>query len=173
MKRFEPKTFAWLTLPALVLLFLAWILNLRDQKRDFGPPYRITRHEVVREHAMTEREKQIARICKLPQGRAVVYRYEIKPRRVSFLEEHLLDAANTGVWGNGSSCREEVTKLAIAPKYSSGTSMGDGSAKWMEIYDVADIDDHPVVFSFPLTWAENGKAHTRTVTKRIVAQELK
>lgn len=169
MKRFEVKTITLLTLPVLAFLLFAWVLSLRNQKHDFGPPYRITRHEVVREHAMTKREKQIARISKLPEGRAVVYRYAIEPRRVSFFEEHLLGATNTSAWGNGSSCHEEGTKLGIMPHSSSG----DGNGGWMEIYDFADIDDHPVVFSFPLTWEEGGKQQTRTVTKRVVAQELK
>ena len=172
MKRFETKTLVLFTLPSLAFLGLGWILNLRGQKRDFGPAYRITRHEVVREHAMTEKEKTIARICNLPKGRAVAYRYEVKPRQVSFWQERLLGATGTSVWVNGSSCKEEKTNFGIAPHYSGGHT--EPTRKWhLEIYDYADIDDHPVVFSFPLAWEENGKQHTRTIIKRVVAQKLK
>ena len=172
MKRFEIKTFALMTLPALALLGLVGIAALRDQKRDFGPPYRIVRHEVVLESAMTAKEKAVARI-RLPKGRAVAYRYAVEPRRLGFWDKLLFGGTDTSVALNGSSCREIGTGLGIAPHSSSGHSEGQGSNWHLEIYDFADIDEHPVVFSFPLSWEENGKQQSITITRRVVASQLK
>ena len=175
MKKFEAKTTMLLALPALALVAFASILSLRGQKRDFGPPYRVVRHEVVLERDMTGKETNIARICKIPKGRAVAYRYEVKPRQVGFFDNLMLGGTDTIVHVNGSSCREEGTGLGIAPHFSGSSHITGNNAQdySVDIYDFADIDDHPVEFSFPLTWEENEKTHTLTLRKRVVAQELK
>jgi hypothetical protein len=178
MKAHDAKVMALLTVPAMGLAAFASLASIRSHMKTDIPPYRLTVHELIPERRMTSFEKELARIVKIPKGRAVCYRYAAKSHQTSILAG-LIGEPSYNVVLNGSSCQRAHTKSYVPCSLSSGSPRGfsretEGEG-FIEIYDLDELlkanDD--VVFSFPLTWYNDKNTWTRTVTLKVTKEKLR
>ena len=165
-RRREVKTFLLLSLPVLILGAAAGLVSLRNVKRDLGPPYRISHHElIVGTSQLTEEQKAVLPVIGLKPEDCVVFLTEVESRVPSTWENWFWDDTASRAAVNGSSCFDIQNGTSIPPALSAGSSEYNGNDvnRMTDYYSLKSLRTAKgkVKFTIVISWQENGKTHSR------------
>ena len=179
MKRREVKTFLLLSLPILVIIAVAGLVSLRNVKRDVGPPYRITHHElIVGASELTERQKSQLSVIGLKPQDCVIFFTEVESRVPTTWESWIWGEQPSRAAVNGSYCFEVKSGSYIPPALSAGDSKtynGKTLNSMTDYYSLKSLrkTDGKVKFTISLSWQENGNYRLRPLDLIVEPNALK
>ena len=167
MKRRELKTFLLLSLPIAAIVAVAGLVSLRSVKRDLGPPYRITHHELIVGAAkLTESQKSELSAIRLKPEDCVIFLTKVESRVPTTWESWVWGDAASRAAVNNSYCFDAKDGSYIPPALSSGDSSGYNGKSLNSMTDYYSLKSlrtakGKIRFTITVSWQEDGKYRSR------------